>query len=349
MTSASPPAPGSEEPLAHGADVPPPPREQQPVPSAEEAPPGAPEASPLAADEAPPGAPEPSPLAAEEPSVLAAEGAPLGAGEPPPGAGVPPRGQAPRGHIRRVLTIWAVLSVVCIALCVLIVPVVGTKSASSVAGFANLTDLVFTVLAVPVALFVWVFVFYSLVVFRQKAPATGRAEDLEDGPPLQPRPWQQIMWLAITGALAIFLVGWGMFGFYRQTTDPPSNPLVVDVTGQQWTWTYYYPSLGVQSHVLELPLGQPVEFRVTSDDVLHGFAIDELGVAMDANPGFWVTAPIVTPTRLGQMTARCVELCGLYHTYMWTQVEVVTPADFTAWVAANGGNPGAASARGGAQ
>ena len=295
-------------------------------------------------EEPPPGAPEPSVPAAEQAPAPGAVIPP-----PPPGAGEPAGGQGVRGHIRRVLTIWAVLSVVCIALCVLIVPLVGTKSASSVAGFANLTDLVFTVLAVPVALFVWVFVFYSLVVFRQKAPATGRAEDLEDGPPLQPRPWQQIMWLAITGALAIFLVGWGAVGFYRQTTDPPSNPLVVDVTGQQWTWTYYYPSLGVQSHVLELPLGRPVEFRVTSDDVLHGFAIDELGVAMDANPGFWVTAPIVTPTRLGQMNARCVELCGLYHTYMWTQVNVVTQADFTAWVAANGGNPGAASAQGGAQ
>ena len=285
----------------------------------------------------------PSAPGSEEPS---ASGAP----EPPaPAAGEPARDQADGGHIRRVLTIWAVLSVVFIALAVLIVPLVTPKSASSVAGFASLTELVFTVLAIPVALFVWVFVFYSVVVFRQKAPATGRVEDLEDGAPLQPAPWQQIMWLAITAALSIFLVGWGMFGFYQQTTDPPSNALVVDVTGQQWTWTYYYPSLGVQSHVLELPLGRPVEFRITSDDVLHGFAIDELGVAMDANPGFWVTAPIVTPTRLGQMTARCVELCGLYHTYMWSQVDVVTAADFTGWVAANGGNPGAASTQGGAQ
>ncbi len=293
-------------------------------------------------EEPPPGAPEPSAPAAEQ----AAPGAVI---PPPPGAGEPVGGQGGRGHIRRVLTLWAVLSVVFIALAVLIVPLVTPQSASSVAGFANLTELVFTVLAIPVALFVWVFVFYSLVVFRQKAPATGRVEDLEDGAPLQPRPWQQIMWLAITGALAIFLVGWGMFGFYQQTTDPPSNPLVVDVTGQQWTWTYYYPSLGVQSHVLELQLGRPVEFRITSDDVLHGFAINELGVAMDANPGFWVTAPIVTPTQLGQMTARCVELCGLYHTYMWTQAEVVTSANFTAWVAANGGNPGAASTQSGAQ
>ena len=320
MTSGPPSAPGSEEP-----------------------PPGAPEPSASATEQASADAPEPLAQAGEQP----ASGAVI---PPPPSAGQPAGVQGGRWHIRRVLTIWAVLSVVCIALVVLIVPLVTPKSASSVAGFADLTDLVFTVLAVPVSLFVWVFVFYSLVVFRQKAQsATGRAEDLEDGPPLQPTPLQQIMWLAVTGALAIFLVIWGMFGFYRETTDPPANPLVVDVTGQQWTWTYYYPSLGVQSHVLELPLGRPVELRITSDDVLHGFAIDELGVAMDAYPGFWVTAPIVTPTKLGEMTARCVELCGLYHTYMWTQVDVVTQADFSAWVTANGGNPGAASAQGGAQ
>jgi cytochrome c oxidase subunit II len=295
-----------------------------------------------------PGSEEPPP-GAPELSAPAAEQARHGAVTPPPGAGESVGVQGGRGHIRRVLMIWAVLSVVCIALTVLIIPLVTPKSASSVAGFGNLTILVFTVLAVPVALFVWVFVFYALAVFREKAPSTGHAEDLQDGPPLQAKPWQQIMWLAITGALALFLVGWGMFGFYHQTTDPPPNPLVVDVTGQQWTWTYYYPSLGVQSHVLELPLGRPVEFRITSDDVLHGFAIDELGVAMDANPGFYVTAPIVTPTRLGTMTARCVELCGLYHTYMWTQVNVVTQADFTAWVAASGGNPALASAQGGAR
>ena len=296
-----------------------------------------------------PGSAEP-PAGPPEPSASAAEQAPPSAvTPPPPDTGEPARGRDGRGHIRRVLTIWAVLSVVCIALVLVIVPLVTPKSASSVAGFANLTLLVFTVLAVPVALFVWVFVFYTLFVFREKAPSTGRVDDLEDGPPLDAKPWQQFLWLGVTGLLAIFLVAWGMFGFFQQTTDPPANPLVVDVTGQQWTWTYYYPSLGVQSHVLELPLNRPVEFRITSDDVLHGFAIDELGVAMDANPGFYVTAPIVTPSRLGQMTARCVELCGLYHTYMWTQVNVVTQADFTAWVAANRSGPAVASAQGGAR
>jgi cytochrome c oxidase subunit II len=246
--------------------------------------------------------------------------------------------RAPRYHIRRVLGIWAVLSVVFVALTILIVPLVERKPASSVAGFASLTDLVFTALAVPVSLFVWVFVFYSVFAFREKTPASGRVEDLEDGPPLQATSRQQIAWLAVTSALAFFTVGWGMFGFYEETTKSAANALVVNVTGQEWTWTYAYPKLGVQSHLLELPLGRPVQFRVTSDDVLHGFGLAALGIAMDANPGEWVATPVVTPNKAGTFEVRCIELCGLYHTFMWSQVKVVPPASFAAWIKANGGN-----------
>jgi len=268
-----------------------------------------------------------------------------GSGPSPEGGGTP-EGKGEVSHVRRILRLWVVLSLICVALVFAINPLIAPKSGTSVAGFANLTNLVFTALAVPVALFVWLFVGYSLVVFRERARPGASVEQLEDGPPLQARPWHQIAWLAITGVLAIFLVGWGMFGFYKQTTDPPRNPLVVDVTGQQWLWTYSYPSLGVQSVILELPLDRPVEFRVTSLDVLHGFTINGLGVAMDANPGMWVTAPIVTPTRLGNYSARCIELCGLYHSYMWSRVKVVSPASFASWVTENASHPSVKSGAG---
>ncbi len=248
-------------------------------------------------------------------------------------------------HIRKVLRIWAVLSVIGVILTVLTSALVNPTSASSVAGFATTTDLVFTVMAVPVALFVWVFIFYSVFVFRERK-ATANVDEYEDGPALEASPKLQIWWLAITAGLAVFLVGWGGFGFLKETTAAPANPLVVQVTGQQWTWTYDYPSLGVDSNVLELPVGRPVDFRVTSDDVLHGFAVNGLGVLMDANPGWWTTLPAVTPSKLGNYATRCVELCGLYHTYMWTPVHVVTKANFAAWVAANGGHMNATTKAG---
>ncbi len=262
----------------------------------------------------------------------------------------PPAAPDGRSHVRRVLTIWAALSVVFVALTIIVVPLVERKPASSVAGFASLTDLVFTAVAVPVSLFVWVFVFYSVFAFREKSPESGRVEDLQDGPPLQARTGHQIAWLAVTTALAFFTVGWGMFGFYRETTTSAASALVVNVTGQEWTWTYGYPKLGVQSHVLELPLGRPVQFRVTSDDVLHGFGLAALGIAMDANPGEWVATPVVTPDKAGTFEVRCIELCGLYHTFMSSVVRVVSPSSFAAWIKANGGNSSVlASPAGGAQ
>ena len=239
-------------------------------------------------------------------------------------------------HIRRVLTIWAVLSVILVVVVVVVAPMLSPRSESSVDQFGKLTDVVFSALAVPVGLFVWVFVGYSVVVFRERQP-TADVDDLPDGPPLQAKPRQQIAWLAITAALAVFLVGWGMFGFYKETINPPAKPLVVDVTGQQWMWTYSYPSLGVQSNQLYLPVNRPVQFRVTSDDVLHGFVVDEFGILMDANPGWWSSPPTVIPKKVGSFDTRCVELCGLYHSYMWSPVQVVSAAQFKSWVASNGG------------
>ena len=260
----------------------------------------------------------------------------------------PPAGSDGRTHIRRVLTIWAVLSVVFIVLAIVIVPLVERKPASSVAGFASLTDVVFTAVAVPVALFVWVFTFYSVFAFREKTPADIPAEDLEDGPPLEAKPKQQIAWLAVTAVLAFFTVGWGMFGFYKETTKSAANALVVNVTGQEWAWTYAYPKLGVQSHLLVLPLGRPVQFRVTSDDVLHGFGLAALGIAMDANPGEWVATPVVTPNKAGTFEVRCIELCGLYHTFMSSQVKVVPASSFATWIRANGGRSSVLASPGGA-
>ena len=256
---------------------------------------------------------------------------------PAPGAGTS-AGPERVSHIRRVLILWIVLSVIGVAATVILFPLINPTAASAVSSFANTTNVVFTALAMPVVMFVLSFVFYSLYTFREK-PAPGTpAEELPDGPNIQASPRQQVAWLVITALLAFTTVAWGMFGFYKQTTDNPPNPLVVNVVGQQWLWTFNYPAQGVTSSVLYLPAGRPVKFRVTSKDVLHGFVIDALGVAMDANPGWWSVAPIVTPTRIGSYYAHCVELCGLYHTYMWSKVKVVSRANFAAWVAANSGH-----------
>ncbi|MDQ2887132.1 MAG: cytochrome c oxidase subunit II [Chloroflexota bacterium] len=238
-------------------------------------------------------------------------------------------------HIRRVLTIWVVLSIVGIIVWGILSPFLLPTPASDVDSAANFTLVVFTDLAIPVALFVFVFLSYSMLVFRVKERPT------EDAIPLKPRPGLQIGWMGVTGALCLFLVIWGMFAFYQQTASAAINPLVVQVTGQQWDWTFNYPQYGAssQGQLIELPVNRPVEFDVTSKDVLHGFAIRALGIRVDANPGEVTTTPLATPTRIGQYSVVCVELCGLYHSYMWSSVNVVSDSDFSSWIVSQGGHP----------
>jgi cytochrome c oxidase subunit 2 len=151
----------------------------------------------------------------------------------------------------------------------------------------------------------------------------------------------QIGWLGITSLLCLFLFIWGTFAFYQETSAASSNTLVVNVTAQQWQWTFSYPQYGATSQgaqVIELPVNRPVVFYVTSKDVLHGFSIRSFGVRVDANPGQVTTTSVTTPTQIGQYTVNCVELCGLFHSYMWEAVNVVSADSFNSWITSQGGH-----------
>ena len=77
------------------------------------------------------------------------------------------------------------------------------------------------------------------------------------------------------------------------------NVLQVQVIGQQWRFTYRYPQFGgFETTQLMLPVNRPVQFNVTSLDVIHSFWAYQLGVKADANPGVNNVA-YTTPTHTG--------------------------------------------------
>lgn len=246
-----------------------------------------------------------------------------------------PTPEEPR-HLRRAVITWIVVSVIGIVIWLLVAPYIAPATSSTLGSSQILTFNLLTVMAIPVAMFVFVFLAYSLLNFRVKDRPT------EDGPPLRPRPALQIGWFGITGVLCLFLFIWGTFFYYQETSAASANnTVVVSVTAQQWQWTFDYPQYGATSQgaqVIELPVNRPVQFYVTSKDVLHGFSILALGVRVDANPGYVTTTSEVTPTQTGSYAVRCVEMCGLLHSYMWEAVKVVSANEFNAWIVSQGGH-----------
>jgi len=139
-------------------------------------------------------------------------------------------------------------------------------------------------------------------------------------------------WIIASTVLTVFLLIWGLGALAVDNGSVGRNPLVVNVTGQQWVWSFSYPGSNVQSPTLVLPEGRTVEFHVTALDVTHGFWIANMGVQVDANVGT-VTNIHTTPDKLGAFDIRCTQFCGLNHAFMVTTGTVVTPSQFNTWLA----------------
>jgi len=234
-------------------------------------------------------------------------------------------------HIQRVLLIWLVCTVLGLLALFLLGPHLSEWGvlppvASARAGDIDSVLFLFTLLSIPVFMFVVVFGIYSARAFRTE----GRPED---GPATVVHPRFSPIWLVVSVVLVIFLYVYGLYFLNAVQASAGSGALEVHVNGEQWLWNYTYPQYNnVGSTELELPVGRPVNFTITSTDVQHSFWIPAFGIKQDAVPGE-VTHISVTPSTIGDYVVRCAELCGLYHAYMETPVHVVSQSDFDAWVA----------------
>jgi cytochrome c oxidase subunit II len=162
----------------------------------------------------------------------------------------------------------------------------------------------------------------------------------EDGPATRTNGPIVVGWTIVSSVLALVAVIYGLTAMNADATaaaKDSTTALQVNVVGQQWAWNFEYPSLGVNSTQLYLPINKPVQFNVISKDVNHSFWPVQLGVKVDANPVVYTVTNTV-PNKLGKFDVRCAELCGIYHSYMQTTGDVVTESDFNNWVTSNGGH-----------
>lgn len=179
-----------------------------------------------------------------------------------------------------------------------------------------------------------------------------------------PRSPKQWIWVLVP-FIGLLVIDYGVFGVpaYHAVLNYEDSrndaDLVVKITGSQWLWLYEYPTEGIRfasrlstpraqidnledkdehyllevDHPLVIPVGKKVRFITTSNDVIHSWWVPAFGVKRDAVPGFlrefWVRAE-----RTGTFRGQCSELCGKEHGFMPVVVNVVSEAEFKAWVGA---------------
>jgi cytochrome c oxidase subunit II len=227
-----------------------------------------------------------------------------------------------------------------------------TELGRDLAWFHN--DLLMPIIT-AISIFVLGLLLYVVVRFRRSAhPAPSRTTH---------NTTLEIVWTLVP-VLILVVIALPSIDLLRAQYSPPKADLTVKAIGNQWRWDYEYPDHGVSltANMLSdadakkrgeprllavdervvVPVGATVKVIVTSADVVHSWGVPAFWVKIDAVPGrlnqTWFKAD-----RPGVYYGQCFELCGARHAYMPIAVEVVTPAQFAAWVAAKGGAmPGAA-------
>jgi cytochrome c oxidase subunit 2 len=187
-------------------------------------------------------------------------------------------------------------------------------------------------------LFTWAASPVAALVFAICATALTSSRHYGDNPPadadhqISNSPRANALWIVISAVMCLFALVVGLIVLQKDGDAlHEAGAINVNVTGQQWAWNYDYAN-GARSEVLYLPVDVPVIFHITSKDVKHSFWIVEMGIKMDANPGY-TTETAVTPNKIGVFNVRCAELCGLLHAYMQNKVHVVSKADYEKWLA----------------
>jgi cytochrome c oxidase subunit II len=173
----------------------------------------------------------------------------------------------------------------------------------------------------------------------------------------------EVIWTVVP-VLILVAIAWRSFPLiYMQEQIPEEAELTLKVTGNSWRWDFEYPDLGVQltSNLLAeedaaaqnrpyllatdtplyVPVGTTVRVLVTSNDVIHAFAVPAFGVKEDAIQGR-VNETWFNVDREGVFYGQCSELCGVNHAYMPIEIHAVSRAEFDQWVVAQGGTLAAA-------
>ncbi|MDA8193949.1 MAG: cytochrome c oxidase subunit II [Thermaerobacter sp.] len=207
---------------------------------------------------------------------------------------------------------------------------------------------------IPVAIFVALFLVYTLIRFRASNGDAVRSRQQT----VQNKLFVTV-WVALSFALNI------LFWLHPTAADLETmfrrdflannrHDLVVDVTARQWEWIFSLPQYHITQAVnrqgldaLTLPVGRRVEFVLRSYDpfhsydvqaaVIHSFWVPAFGIKEDVVPGE-TRYEFVTPTRTASyatnpmVRVQCAEVCGPGHAWMEAPLSVVSGPAFDAWV-----------------
>lgn len=187
-------------------------------------------------------------------------------------------------------------------------------------------------MAIPITVLVEGILIYTVWKFRNN----------DDPKPTKENRRLEISWTIAT-AIVLLVVGYASYGVMAneyvtgadnqiETNNDEADAVTVEVVGIKYLWEFNYEGENVSNtNTLVLPKNTEIYLEVTSDDWIHAFHVPELGLKQDAMPG--QTNTIKTKiTEEDTYQLYCAEYCGVGHSKMLGEVEVVSQSEYEEWL-----------------
>ena len=190
-------------------------------------------------------------------------------------------------------------------------------------------------MAIPITVLVEGILIYTVWKYRKN----------DDPKPTKENRRLEISWTIAT-ALVLLVVGYASYGVMandyviasENQIEPEGEDVEVEVVGVKYLWEFNYQNEDVSTTgTLVLPANTDVYLNVTAEDWIHAFHVPELGLKQDALPGQHNTIKTQI-TNTGTYQLYCAEYCGVGHSKMLGEVEVVSQEEYQQWLDEQQGN-----------
>jgi cytochrome c oxidase subunit II len=193
--------------------------------------------------------------------------------------------------------------------------------------FAPQTDaLYFTLLGISGAIVLLVFALIVVFSIRYRRGSPAKRGTL---PPLIQHEFE-IGWTSATLFAFLMLFWWAGSNAVSQLL-PPREAMEIHVVAKQWMWKIQHPNGAREINMLHVPVDEPIRLDMTSQDVIHSFAVPAFRIKQDILPGRYVEIGF-RATETGIFHLFCTQFCGTAHSGMVGSVVVMSKPDFAAWL-----------------
>jgi cytochrome c oxidase subunit II len=215
-------------------------------------------------------------------------------------------------------------------------------------------DLHLYILIVCAVIFVVVFGWMFLALLKHRKSVGHKAEQFHENTTVE------VIWTVIP-FLILVAMAIPATRTVLEMKDASNADMTIKVTAYQWKWEYDYLQDGIRffsnlktprdqigspdasataaknpDYLLEVdnpmvvPVGKKVRLLITSNDVIHGWYVPQLGVNQYGIPGF-IKDTWINVEKPGVYKGQCSQICGKEHAYMPITVIAMNEADYKAW------------------